>query len=308
MRRELCLQHFSGSLSRSRYAPLSDQNEAACPHTLRLAGNRVVSFPAIMGILNVTPDSFSDGGRYLDPARAVDHAMEMVEAGAALVDIGGESTRPGALEVEAREELRRILPVLKALASKLKCPLSVDTRKASVAEAVLNEGASLINDVSGLQFDPTMASTVARFDAGLVIMHMRGTPATMVRLARYRDVIAEVKSALSHQITRALEAGVARSRIIVDPGIGFAKKPSHNIRLIAALSALGELGYPVMVGVSRKSFVKSISGARPEELVLGSAAAVAVSIFNHAAIVRVHDVGAMLPVVKMAAALAKGRV
>lgn len=260
-----------------------------------------------MGILNVTPDSFSDGGRYMDPARALAHAAEMVEAGAALVDVGGESTRPGAPEVPAQEELRRILPVIKALRAKLGCPISVDTRKASVAEAALSEGAALINDVSGLQFDPAMARTVARFGAGLVIMHMRGTPATMTRLARYHDLIGEVKTYLARQAARAVEAGVVRSRIIIDPGIGFAKKASHNSRLLAALPMLGELGYPVMVGVSRKSFVRTISGVGPEELLMGTAAAVAVAVFNDAAIVRVHDVGAIVPVIKMAAALAEER-
>jgi dihydropteroate synthase len=307
MRRRLRLPGQSDPSTRPRPAPSGGQNEIPYRRALRLAGNHIVRLPAIMGILNVTPDSFADGGCYLEPARAAEHAIEMAEAGATLIDIGGESTRPGALEVAAQEELRRVLPVLKALRARLKCPLSVDTRKASVAEAALGEGASLINDVSGLQFDPAMAATVARFKAGLVIMHMRGTPATMARMARYRDVVTEVKSSLSRQAALALDAGVARSRIIIDPGIGFAKKPSHNIRLLAALAMLAELGYPVMVGVSRKSFVRAISGGQDEELVLGTAAAVAVAVFNRAAIVRVHDVGAMVPVVKMAAALADGR-
>jgi dihydropteroate synthase len=298
----------SGSPIHLRRASVSGHKKNAHPRMMRLRGNLTVHFPAIMGILNITPDSFSDGGRYLDPARAVDHALEMVDAGAALVDIGGESTRPGALEVPAQEELRRVLPVLRALRPRLQCPISVDTRKASVAEAALSEGASLINDVSGLQFDPAMAGTVARFGAALIVMHMRGTPQTMARMARYRDVVNEVKSALERQVACALEAGVSRSRIIIDPGIGFAKKASHNIKLLAALHKLTELNYPVMVGVSRKSFVKQISGTNSDELTLGSAAAVAVAVFNRAAIVRVHDVRAMVPVVKMAAALAGGRV
>ncbi len=275
------------------------------PRLLYLKGRTVIRLPAVMGILNVTPDSFSDGGRYLDPSKAVDHAIKMEAEGASIIDIGGESTRPGAAEVPADEELRRILPVIRALQPKLGCPISVDTRKASVAEAVLAEGASIINDVSGLSFDPAMARTVARFDAGLVIMHMRGTPATMARMARYRDLIGEVKNALAHASERALEAGVKRSRIILDPGIGFAKTLGHNLKLLVALPSIVELGYPVLVGVSRKSFVRTLSGASPEQLLMGSAAAAAIAIFNGASIVRVHDVAPTVATIKMAAALAK---
>jgi len=272
---------------------------------LRLKDGRVIRFPAVMGILNVTPDSFSDGGRFLDPDRAIDHALAMEAAGAAIIDIGGESTRPGAASVEVEVELERILPVIEALRTKLKVPISIDTRKAVVASTALDEGAAIVNDVSGLIFDPILAQSVAQAGAVLILMHMRGTPATMNRHARYRDVVAEVRAFLDRQARAAIEAGVLRTRIIVDPGLGFAKNARHNLKLMGGLSEICALGYPVMVGASRKRFVRAIVGSRESDLLFGTAAVNALAVAGGASILRVHDPGPMVAVVKMALAIAE---
>jgi dihydropteroate synthase len=248
------------------------------PQALRLANGATLTFPAVMGVLNVTPDSFSDGGQFLDPDLAVERALEMAREGADVIDIGGESTRPGALEVPAEEESERVLAVLRKLKPMIECPISVDTRKAIVAERALAAGAAIINDVSAMTFDPEMAAVVARYRAAAVLMHMRGTPATMQRMARYHDVVKEVCSYLLGRARAAQSAGIAKSRIILDPGIGFAKKRSHNLILLAGLSRLCRLGYPVLVGVSRKHFIRQIAGERQEQLLLGTAAAVSVAI------------------------------
>ncbi len=270
---------------------------------LRLSDGTVIRFPAVMGILNVTPDSFSDGGRYVDPGHAVEHAIEMVRAGAHIIDIGGESTRPGADEVSSEDELSRVLPVIRALRGRVNRPISIDTRKASVARAALDEGATIVNDVSAMEFDPAMAKTVADARAAVILMHMRGTPATMMRLTRYRDVVSEVRAYLAGRARAATAAGIAQSRIILDPGIGFAKTETHNLQLISALPRLCELGYPVLVGVSRKRFVGGVAGESDTNLLFGTAAAVALAIAAGAAIVRVHDPGPMAAVVRMTAAL-----
>jgi dihydropteroate synthase len=267
----------------------------------------VIRFPAVMGILNVTPDSFSDGGRFLDPDRAVEHALAMEAAGAAIIDIGGESTRWNAQAVATEVELDRVLPVIEVLRAQLKAPISIDTRKAVVASAALDEGAAIVNDVSGLIFDRAMAHAVARPDAALIVMHMRGVPATMDRLARYRDVVAEVCIFLERQAGVAIAAGVRRSRIIVDPGLSFAKKPRHNLELIGGLSKLCALGYPVLVGASRKRFVRRIAGDSESDVLFGTAVVNALAIVAGASIIRVHDPGPAAAVVKMAAALAEYR-
>jgi len=272
---------------------------------LRLSDGALVRFPAVMGILNVTPDSFSDGSRYVDPGHAVEHAIGMARAGAHIIDIG-ESTRPGADEVSSEDELSRVLPVIRALRGKLDRPISIDTRKASVARAALDEGATIVNDVSAMEFDPAMAKTVADARAAVILMHMRGTPATMMRLARYRDVVGEVREYLAGRARVAVAAGIARSRIILDPGIGFAKTATHNLQLLSALPHLCKLGYPVLVGVSRKRFVRRIAGESDSDLLFGTAAAVALAIAGGAAIVRVHDPGPMAAVVRMASALSGG--
>jgi dihydropteroate synthase len=265
----------------------------------------VIRFPAVMGILNVTPDSFSDGGRFLDPDRAVDHALAMEAAGAAIIDIGGESTRPGAANVKVEVELERILPVIEALRPTLKIPISIDTRKAVVASAALDEGAAIVNDVSGLMFDPILAQSVAQAGAVLILMHMSGTPATMNRYARYRDEVAEVRAFLDRQARAAIEAGVLHTRIIVDPGLGFAKNARHNLKLMGGLSEICALGYPVMVGASRKRFVRAIAGSRESDLLFGTAAVNALAVVGGASILRVHDPGPMVAVVKMALAIAE---
>jgi dihydropteroate synthase len=274
------------------------------PRSLRLKDGRVIRFPAVMGILNVTPDSFSDGGRYLDPDRAVRHALAMEAAGATIIDVGGESTRPGAAMAGVEMELERVLPVIEELQPKLKVPISIDTRKAIVASAALDEGAAIVNDVSGLMFDPAMAQSVAQAGAALIIMHMRGTPVTMNRYARYRNVVAEVCAFLERQACAAIAAGVLRTRVIVDPGLGFAKNARHNLKLMGGLSEVCALGYPVLVGASRKRFVRAIAGGSESDLLFGTAAANALAVAAGASIVRVHDPGPSAAVVRMAVAIA----
>jgi dihydropteroate synthase len=256
-----------------------------------------------MGVLNVTPDSFSDGGRYLDPGRAVEHAHQMVEEGADLIDVGGESTRPGSQPVSAEEELRRILPPLRYLVDKLPVPVSVDTTKADVAAAVLAEGADLINDISGLGFDPRVASVVARAGAGLILGHIRGTPRTMQQDLRYTDLLVDVREDLKERTLLAETAGVHPEAIMVDPGIGFGKSVEHNLLLLKCLPALYGLKKPILVGPSRKSFIGKVLDLPVEERGEGTAAAVAVAIWQGAHIVRVHDVRSMVRVARMTEAI-----
>ncbi len=272
--------------------------------SLRLRDGRVIRFPAVMGVVNVTPDSFSDGGRYLDPARAVQHALELEAQGANIIDLGGESTRPaGAREVALADELARVAPVLEGLKGRLRVPLSIDTRKAAVARAALDAGAAIINDVSALCADPAMAPLAASRRCAVVLMHMRGGPADHMKFAHYRDVVREVAAHLLARAEAALAAGIARSRIILDPGLGFAKQPRHSLRLLGALPRLCALGYPILIGASRKGFVRVTAGASPAALEFGSAAASAIAVMSGAAIVRVHDVAAAAAAVRMAAAI-----
>ena len=273
---------------------------------MRLKDGRLIRFPALMGVLNVTPDSFSDGGRYLDPARAVDHAFAMEAAGAAIIDIGGESTRPsGAAAVTAELELERVLPVVAELGARLRVPISVDTRRAVVAAAALDEGAAIINDISAMRHDPAMLPLAAATGCAVVLMHMRGGPIDHARHARYRDVVAEVADFLRERARVAIAAGVRPTRIILDPGLGFAKNARHNLELMGGLSRICALGYPVLAGASRKRFVRAIAGEAEGEVLFGNAAVNAIAIAAGASIVRVHDPGPMVAVVKMAAALAK---
>jgi dihydropteroate synthase len=275
------------------------------PANLKLADGRIIKFPAVMGVLNVTPDSFSDGGRYLDPDRAVEHALQMEAAGADIIDVGGESSRPvGAVEVQVEVELERVTPVIERLGKQLKVPISIDTRRAEVARVALELGAAVINDISALQHDPAMASLAVRTRCAVVLMHMRGGPANHLKFASYRDVVREVIEYLGTRALFAQEAGIARSRIILDPGLGFAKTAQHNLKLLAVLPKLCALGYPVLVGASRKTFVARISGARENELEFGTAAANAIAVAAGASIVRVHDVRAGVAAVRMAAAIA----
>jgi dihydropteroate synthase len=253
----------------------------------------VLDRPVVMGILNLTPDSFSDGGRFADPAAAVRRAREMAADGADLIDLGGESTRPGAPAVSADEEAARVLPVLRALRDSIELPLSVDTRKAAVAAQALAEGADAINDVSGLA-DPGMSAAVAPSGAGVVLMHMRGTPDTMQLLANYGDVVDDVAAELAEALARADAAGIARARVVLDPGIGFAKTAEQNLELIASLSVLERrLGRPVLLGPSRKAFIGALLGGAPAaERDAGTVGACVAGLARGARLFRVHDVRA----------------
>ena len=257
--------------------------------------------PLIMGILNITPDSFSDGGLHLDVSRAVDAGLRMVADGADILDIGGESTRPGAEEVGAEEEMRRALPVIEGLASATQALLSIDTYKAAVAREAVARGATIINDISGLQYDPMLAGVAADTQAALILMHNRGRSREMYERAVYTDVVVEVRSELEQAINRALAGGVRREAIVLDPGFGFAKRPAHSFALLANLPALSVLDRPLLSGPSRKSFLKAALGERlPADREWGTAAAVATSIALGSHIIRVHNVPAMVDVVRVA--------
>lgn len=247
-------------------------------------------FPLLMGIVNVTPDSFSDGGSHLSPDAALAQALKLAEDGADILDIGGESTRPGADPVPDEEELRRVVPVIEALRSKTDRWISVDTRKASVARAAVAAGADIINDVSGGAFDPDMPATCAATDAGFVCMHMRGTPLTMRTLATYDDVVTDVVRELEEQTSCLVAAGVVRDRILWDPGIGFAKTAEQNLQLLSRIATLRESGRPVLIGHSRKRFLKSLLGRDVEERLCGTLGVAIAVAEQHADVIRVHDV------------------
>jgi len=259
----------------------------------------------VMGVLNVTPDSFSDGGRYDQPGIAIEHALAMELAGADLIDVGGESTRPGSGETHASEELDRVLPVLEGLRGRLKIPVSVDTRKSTVAELAIRGGAQIINDVSGLKSDARIAEVAAKYGVPLVLMHMRGEPGTMQRGPFARDVMRDVMKGLRDSAQKARKAGVAKSQIILDPGIGFGKSHAQNYELLQKLPQLTVLGYPLLVGTSRKGFLgaplaREGKPAPPDERIWGTAATVTASILGGAHIVRVHDVAEMVQVARVA--------
>jgi dihydropteroate synthase len=258
----------------------------------------------IMGILNVTPDSFSDGGRYLDPDRAFARALEMEEEGADIIDVGAESTRPGSTRISEAEEKRRLIPVLKRLRGRLAVPVSVDTYKAGVAEHALKLGAEIINDPSGLTFDPQLARVVARYDAGLILNHMRGTPETWAKLPPLPDPMAAILHDLEAAVHRAVRAGVDRSRIVVDPGLGFGKRGEQNSEILARLEEMARLKLPVLVGPSRKSF---LAQKTEEETLFATAAAVTAAILGGAHIVRVHDVRQMRAVAAVADAVLRNQ-
>ncbi len=260
----------------------------------------------VMGIVNVTPDSFSDGGKYFDPSRAVAHGEQMARDGADIVDIGGESTRPGARPVSADEEISRVLPVIRGLRAKISLPISIDTTKSEVARAALDEGADVVNDISALGFDPAMAPLVAREKAPIVLMHMQGTPRIMQQNPFYENVVEEVKEFLRRRVQFALAAGVEADKIIVDPGIGFGKNIEHNLALLRGLGALADLGRPILVGTSRKTFIGKLLDAAPEERLEGSLAAAVAAALAGANIVRVHDVKEAARAVRVADALRFG--
>jgi dihydropteroate synthase len=274
------------------------------PQTWTIAGGSIpLDRPVIIGIVNVTPDSFSDGGHFATVERAVAHAEQLTADGCRLIDVGGESTRPGAAPVPPAEEIARVVPVIRELARRGLGPVSVDTRKAEVARAALDAGAAVVNDVSGLAFDAQLAAVVAGAECGVIVMHMRGTPDTMDRLAEYRQVATEVAAELGVAAGRAEAAGVARERIAVDPGFGFAKTPAHNFRLLDELATIVALGYPVAVGPSRKRFLGAATGRPVDDRDRATAVACALAWERGARLFRVHDVALTREALAVASAL-----
>ena len=257
----------------------------------------------VMGVLNITPDSFSDGGKFRDPNFAIDQAQNMIAAGADIIDVGAESTRPGSHAIEVEEELRRLRPVLKILGETCSVPISVDTRKAEVAKRALDWGVHMVNDVSALQFDMDLGHLVANTRAGIVLMHMKGDPETMQDHCQYDNVVDEVKTFLQDRIEIAESYGIDREQIVIDPGIGFAKNTEQNLSLLRGLTAFKSLGQPVLVGVSRKSFIGAVLNKPVGKRIMGTAAAVTMAVLHGAKIVRVHDVEHMKDVVTMVSAI-----
>ena len=273
-------------------------------------GRRSLTYGArtlVMGVLNVTPDSFSDGGQFFSVDHALEHARQMIDEGADIIDIGGESTRPGSEFVSAAEELDRVMPVIESLVKRTSTPISIDTTKVEVARAALKAGAEIVNDISALRFEPAIADEVSRTKAGLVLMHSRGTPKTMQKLPPVTDIVTEVIVDLRHSVAKAEEHGIAHENIAIDPGIGFGKTVNQNLELIAKLAQLARAfpNYPLMIGTSRKYFIGKLLGGVPaNERLHGTLASVVASVFNGAHIVRVHDVKAIVEAVRLADAIA----
>jgi len=266
------------------------------PHRLDL------STPVVMGILNVTPDSFADGGRFAGFNQAIEHALSMIEAGAGIIDVGGESTRPGALAVSETQEIDRVVPVIEALASLTRIPISVDTSKAGVIRAAVRAGAAIVNDVRALRDDGALEAAAAG-SAAVCLTHMQGEPRTMQHDPRYGDVVAEVRDFLDERIRACEAAGIDRTRLLIDPGIGFGKRLEHNVRLLASLPQLETLGVPLLIGVSRKSMFGALLDRALEQRLPGSLAVATAAVLAGAAIVRAHDVAETVDAVKTAAAL-----
>ena len=261
----------------------------------------------VMGVVNVTPDSFFDGGTYLDASTAVDHALELAEAGADVVDVGGESTRPGSERISAEEELARIIPVVEGIASRCQTPISVDTYKASVAIEAVQAGASMINDVSGMELDPEMVMAIKHSGAVAVLGHLRGSPESMQEDISFADVVAEVGDELRQRVRRAIFAGVAPQRLWVDPGIGFGKSAAQSLELMRETSRLrDDVGCPMLVGPSRKSFIGAVTGQPAQDRLMGTCAAVAAVVMAGADAVRVHDVDQLRPAIQVADAIFRG--
>lgn len=261
-----------------------------------------LSVPRVMGILNVTPDSFSDGGRFTVPGQAVAHAVAMVEAGAAIIDVGGESTRPGAAEVPEDVELERVVPVIEALRDAVDVPISVDTRKPGVMQAAVAAGAGLVNDVMALR-EPGALATAAALGVPVCLMHMQGTPRTMQEAPAYDDVVAEVNSFLAGRADACLAAGIARERILLDPGFGFGKTTEHNLRLLQRLDTLVAHGYPVLAGLSRKSLIGNVLGLPVDKRLYPGLALAVIAVWHGAAIIRTHDVAATCQAIEMCRAV-----
>lgn len=270
--------------------------------------------PLIMGILNITPDSFSDGGLFLSPQDAIDQAEKMVAAGADIIDIGGESTRPFSDAIDAAEEMRRVIPVIQSLAQRVKIPISIDTTKAEVAQRALEAGASIINDISALRMDPGLAHVAADHGVPIILMHMKGTPRDMQLAPEYDDILAEIYTFLQTAVAAAQEKGIPKSKIIIDPGIGFGKTLEHNLIILKNLNRFNQMGLPVLVGPSRKAFIRRL--LKPDQLddmdplspivETGTQAAIAMAAVNGAHIVRVHDVSQTLATLKIVAAIQAG--
>jgi dihydropteroate synthase len=275
------------------------------PYALESRGRRLFlgSRTWLMGVVNVTPDSFSDGGLFIDPDRAVERGLELASEGADILDIGGESTRPGAGPVAAEEELRRIIPVVRGLRRRTDVPISVDTTKAAVAREALDEGADIVNDVSALRFDAEMAQVIAASGAAVVLMHMQGTPLTMQLDPRYDDLLGEIRSFFLERLRAAEEAGIPADRTVIDPGVGFGKTCAHNLALLNGLEAFRDLGRPLCVGLSRKAFIGKVLDLPPGERVEGTIAAAVLSVTHGAHILRVHDVREVARAVRVAEAI-----
>jgi dihydropteroate synthase len=261
-----------------------------------------LTYPKVMGIVNVTPDSFSDGGRYAQTEQAIAHALSLIEAGADILDIGGESTRPNAVPVPLHEELSRVIPVIESLASQVNIPISIDTYKPEVMHAAINAGASMVNDVNALQAEGAL-KLLADSDVGICLMHMRGTPQTMQSLAEYEDVVAEVQAFLLARLNACLQLGITKERILLDPGFGFAKRTQHNIDLLKHLPQLTEMGLPLLVGLSRKSILGQLVGNDVNQRLHAGIAASVLSVIKGAKIVRVHDVKATVEALKVVSAV-----
>jgi dihydropteroate synthase len=282
--------------------PASSRPERPAAHRWE-AGDRVIvtatdRVPRVMGIVNVTPDSFSDGGRYRDHADAVAHGLRLVDEGADLLDIGGESSRPGAAPVLLDEELRRVIPVVETLARRVGVPISVDTTKAEVARQALEAGAVIINDIRALGGEPAMAEIAAAHRAGVVLMHMAGTPLTMQQDPCYDDVVAEVRDALAERLAAAERLGIARSRIAIDPGIGFGKRTAHNLDLLRNLDQFATLGCVIVIGISRKGFLGKITGRPTGDRTMASVVSSLAAVRKGASVVRVHDVAPMVDAIR----------
>ncbi len=286
---------------------LGSHQESACScHDVWKVGERTLRFaqrPHIMGILNVTPDSFSDGALFLDPEKAVERALEMEEEGADSIDIGGESTRPFAPPVNEVQELRRVIPVIERLAGRLRVPISIDTYKATVAQEAIRAGAEIVNDISGCTFDPGMFDVVSSSSAGLIIMHTRGMPAEMQRNTTYSAIIPEIVRFLRERISAAEACGISIQRIVVDPGIGFGKSLEGNLEILRNLDQFSVLSRPILVGTSRKAFIGTILGRESGDRAFGTAATIALAVAKGASILRVHDVRQMRDVAIMASAV-----
>ncbi len=261
-----------------------------------------------MGVLNVTPDSFSDGGLFLEAENAVEHGIAMAEEGADFIDIGGESTRPFSNPISTSEEIDRVVPVIETLAREVKVPISIDTRKGVVAREALKAGASIVNDISALRFDPALASVAAESGAPIILMHMKGMPENMQKNPVYDDLIGEIRGFLEDAVQRAMKAGIREDLILIDPGIGFGKTFDHNLRILKELTSFLSLGKPVLIGTSNKGFIGEILNKKAHERLTGTMATVAVAAMNGAHVIRVHDVKEAVETVKVVDAIKRGRV